>query len=299
MPTYARPRHIVLSALFTGLVALSNASFAGVLPEAQTQLKITLAQQPTSRPMTVAYLPEHRLYVVGDGGLGPIPGDYENTQARSLTHIYDEEGRYKQSVKTGISHRAVYFNEDTRRIESVTYNVSTQAGFSPNTGVFALQFNDAGELLPTTTDIHGFNPAFGSASTMPSYDPVSKRYLAKQERSNEVWLVELDKREKVGEIKLDLAAAGAKTDDISEHFVAYTGIPGEELALLDVDHRSILVYNIEGKFVGKSALPKNIKLRAQNHYNGLGYTRGMFFVYHESEGEFGTYYGFKISDKAQ
>jgi hypothetical protein len=38
-------------------------------------------------------------------------------------------------------------------------------------------------------------------------------------------------------------------------------------------------------------------LRANNHYNGLGYANGLFFVYHEPEGEFGTYYGFRISDK--
>jgi hypothetical protein len=37
-----------------------------------------------------------------------------------------------------------------------------------------------------------------------------------------------------------------------------------------------------------------MKLRAQNHYNGLGYSNGMLFVYHENEGEFGTYYGFKV-----
>jgi hypothetical protein len=37
-----------------------------------------------------------------------------------------------------------------------------------------------------------------------------------------------------------------------------------------------------------------MKLRSQNHFNGLGYTNGMMFIYHEPEGEFGTYYGFKV-----
>jgi hypothetical protein len=70
------------------------------------------------------------------------------------------------------------------------------------------------------------------------------------------------------------------------------------LAILDVDHKAVLIFNVKGGYVGKSVLPKDLKLRAQNHYNGLGYTNNLFFVYDESEGEFGTYYGFKISNKS-
>ena len=114
-----------------------------------------------------------------------------------------------------------------------------------------------------------------------------------------VHIVESPKREKTGEIALDLAAAGAKFDEIGHHFVAYTGVPGEELALLDVDHKAVLVFNLQGKFVAKSALPATLKLRSQNHINGTGYSNGLFFVYAESEGEFGTYYGYRISDQAR
>jgi hypothetical protein len=96
-----------------------------------------------------------------------------------------------------------------------------------------------------------------------------------------------------------LAAAAARFDDISDSYVAFTGIPGEELAVLDVDHKAVLVFDLRGKFVGRSALPSSMKLRANNHYSGHGYANGMFFVYHESEGEFGTYYGFRISGHGQ
>ncbi len=72
---------------------------------------------------------------------------------------------------------------------------------------------------------------------------------------------------------------------------------GEELAILDIDHRAILVFDKNGQFVGKSALPAELKLHANSHYNGLGYANGMIFVYYERVGEFGTYYGFKFSDK--
>jgi hypothetical protein len=37
----------------------------------------------------------------------------------------------------------------------------------------------------------------------------------------------------LGEITLDIASAGAKFDDISDSFIAYTGAKNEELALLD------------------------------------------------------------------
>ena len=97
-----------------------------------------------------------------------------------------------------------------------------------------------------------------------------------------------------GEAVLRAIAAGVAHDDISDLFAAYTGIQGEELLLLDIDHKAILVFSIDGQYVGKSELPKELKLRANNHYTGLGYANQLFFVFHEPEGEFGTYYAFKV-----
>jgi hypothetical protein len=104
----------------------------------------------------------------------------------------------------------------------------------------------------------------------------------------------LKTREHVGEISLALEKAGAVFDGVSDYFVAYTGVKGEELVILDIDHKAILVFNLNGKYVGKSELPKDLKLRSHNHLNGAGYANDMMFIYHESEGEFGTYYGFKV-----
>ena len=272
---------------------------ADVLPEAKVELKIPLTKKPTTRPMTVAYVPYLSRYYIADGGLAPMPGEMEIALSKSQVHAFDAKGNYLESGKPGLDNRSIYFNPNTHKLESVTYNVSSDAGFSPNTGVFAIELTETGDIKDFPTEIAAFNPAFGSASTMPTYDAGNNRYLAKQERSNKVFIVELGKRERVGEITLDFAAAGVVHDDLSEHFIAYTGIPGEELALLDVDHKAVLVFNLDGKLVGKSALPATIKLRAQNHYNGLGYTNGMMFVYHEKDGEVGTYYGVRISDKAQ
>ncbi|MCB5207818.1 hypothetical protein [Methylovorus mays] len=289
-------RFTAISAFCASLV-LALPATAQVLPEAQVGIRIPLVKKPTTRPMGVAYSPLHQRYFVADGGLGPVPGSMDITTSRSEVHVFDATGKYLQSALPGLDNRAIYFNPNTQHIETITYNVSSNAGFTPGTGIFALEINDKGELTDNTNDVLSFNPAFGDAATMPSYDAQRQRYYAKQERSNRVWVVEPKQREKVTEILLDLDAAGAKFDDVSDHFIAYTGITGEELAMLDVDHKAILVFDLNGKLVGKSTLPGNIKLLSQNHYNGVGYSNGMLFVYAEREGEFGTYLGFKISDQ--
>ena len=218
--------------------------------------------------------------------------------SKSEIHSFDTKGNYINSTQAGLDNRSLYFNPNTNLLETATYNISSGAGFTPDTGIYALEIDKDGNLTKQRLERSAFNPAFGDAATMPTYDPSEDRYFAKQERSEKIFVVKLDKREPVAEITLDLAAANVKFDDISDHYVAYTGIPGEELAVVDVDHKGVLIFSINGKFVGRSALPSNLKLRSQNHFNGLGYANGMIFLYHEPEGEFGTYYGFKISDQA-
>lgn len=290
-------KHLALPALLLSLLALS--AQAQVLPEATLGIKIPLIVKPSTRPMTVVYVPEYQRYYIADGGLGPVPGDMENMTSKSAVHVYDSEGKYLQTALPGYNNRSMYYNPTTYQLETVTYNISSDAGFAPDTGIFALELQENGDLKTTSKDVSGYNPAFGDAATMPSYNYDAKVYYAKQEHSNKVFVVELTKREKVGEITLDLKAAGANTDDVHEHYIAYTGVKGEELAILDIDHKAVLVFDTEGKFVGKSALPKTLKLRAQNHYTGTGYTRGMLFIMSEPEGEFGTYYGFKFLELAQ
>ena len=289
-----------LSAISIALLTLTaHQAQAAVLPEAQIAAKITLAKKPTSKPMSIAYVPFYQRYYVADGGLAPTPGDNDAPVSKSQIHVYSAEGQYLQSAKPGFDNRSIYFNQASKQLETVTYNISSNAGFSPNTGIFSLDLDDKGNLTETSKDISGFNAAFGDASTIPTHNPETNLYYAKQGRSNLVWVVDLNKDEKIEEIKLDLKAAGAQFDDITDYYAAYTGIKGEELAVLDVDHKAVLVFDIKGKFVGKSVLPSTLKLRSQNHIAGLGYTNGLFFVYHEPETEFGAFYGFKISDLAK
>ncbi len=279
---------------FISSALLGSQLQAQVLPEAAIGIKFALAKKSTTRPMTVAYIPLFKRYYVADGGLAPMGSEFEAASSKSQIHSYDDTGKYINSAKPGYDNRSIYFNTNSNALETITYNVSSDVGFSPNTGIYAIRLTETGELTDNSDEVMQFNPAFGHSGTMPTYDAENKRYFAKQGRSDKVFIVDPKLREKVGEITLDLAKAGALFDDVSDLFVAYTGVKGEELILLDIDHKAALVFDITGKFVAKSALPKDMKLRSQNHFNGIGYANDMLFVYHDSEGEFGTYYGFKV-----
>lgn len=285
---------LFISIFSTSVLLTATSLKAEVLPEAVQGIKIALAKKPSTRPMTVAYVPNVKHYYIADGGLAPMGSEFEAPISRSQIHAYDDTGKYINSAKPGYDNRSIYYNANTNKLETITYNISSEVGFSPNTGIYSIDLSDTGEVKDTSIEIMQFNPAFGYANTMPSYDAANKRYFAKQGRSGVVFIVDPKLREKVSEITLDLAKAGVAFDDISDSFVAFTGVKGEELLVLDIDHKAALVFDVAGKFVAKSALPKDLKLHAQNHYNGLGYANDMLFVFNENEGEFGTYYGLKI-----
>ena len=233
---------------------------AQVLPEAAVGIKIPLAKKPTTRPQTVAYVPGLKRYYIADGGLAPMGSELEAPISKSANSTYDDAGKYVNSAKPGYDNRSIYYNANTQKLETITYNISSEVGFAPNTGMYAIKLSETGEVTDSSDEIMQFNPAFGSASTMPTYDAENKRYFAKQARSDKVFIVDPKLREKVSEITLDLAKAGAAFDDISDGFVAYTGIKGEELVLLDIDHKAALVFDLTGKFVAKSELPKDDKI---------------------------------------
>lgn len=287
-------QHITTTLSGLALFCLTLTAHADILPKAEVGVKIPLVKKPTTRPMAVAYLPSNQHYYIADGGLAPMGSEFEAPISKSEVHAFTADGNYVNSAKPGYDNRSLYYNPNSGKLETITYNISSAVGFSPNTGIYSLDVGEKGEVLGTSGDVAQFNPAFGDAGTMPSYDPVSKRYFAKQDRGNLVFVVDAKQREKLQEIKLDFAKAQVAHDDVSDHYIAFTGVAGNELALLDVDHKAVLIFDLNGQFVGKSVLPATMKLRSQNHFNGLGYTNGMMFVYHEPEGEFGTYYGFKV-----
>ena len=282
--------------LLTCLTILNTANLhAEINKDAEFIFKINLAKEPTTKPQTIAYVPVEKKYYVADGGLAARGSDYEAPISKSLIHTFDEKGKYLDSTRAGFDNRSIYFNQKTRNLEVITYNVSTAAGFAPMTGIFSLEIGDKGLLTAKSEVVSQPSASFGSAGTMPSHDPKNNLYYAKQENSNVVFVVDAKSKELKQEIKLDFDTPGVLHHDVASHFIAFTEKPGEELILLDVDHKRFLIYDKDGKYQGASALPKSLKVRAQNHFSGLGYTsNGYYFVYIASDGEFGSYHAFKV-----
>ena len=282
--------------LLTCLTILNTANLhAEINKDAEFIFKINLAKEPTTKPQTIAYVPVEKKYYVADGGLAARGSDYEAPISKSLIHTFDEKGKYLDSTRAGFDNRSIYFNQKTRNLEVITYNVSTAAGFAPMTGIFSLEIGDKGLLTAKSEVVSQPSASFGSAGTMPSHDPKNNLYYAKQENSNVVFVVDAQSKELKQEIKLDFDTPSVLHHDVASHFIAFTEKPGEELILLDVDHKRFLIYDKDGKYQGASALPKSLKVRAQNHFSGLGYTsNGYYFVYIASDGEFGSYHAFKV-----
>lgn len=268
---------------------------AKIIEDAELAFKIPLVKPPTSMPQTVAYIPVEKKYYVADGGLAPMGSAYEAPISKSLIHTFDENGKYIESTRAGFDNRSIYFNERSSKLETITYNISSAAGFAPMTGIFSLSLDEEGLLTGKSDTIANSSPAFGSASTMPSYDPKNNIYYAKQERTNSVFAISAENYQLLNDIKLDFKTPKVEHHDVADSFIAFTGKSNEEFILLDVDHKRFLVYDINGNYKGLSKLPINLKVRSKNHFNGLGYTlNGYYFLYIDSEGEFGTYYAFKV-----
>ena len=281
---------IIYTVLFILLTSLNT--FAEVLPEAQLEMKIPLSKEPSTRPMTVAFIPGEKKYYIADGGLSPVGNE---PFSKSQVHVYDEKGTYIKSFSPGFDNRSIYYNENSKALETVTYNISSAAGFFPNTGIFSLKLDDQGLLTNKSDTVSRFSESFGSAGTMPTYDAKNNQYFAKQEKSNIVRVIDASSNDIKSEIELDFSAAKVEHHDVTDHYIAFTNVPGHELMLLDVDHKKFLVFNLKGDLVGTSELAKDLKIRAKNHFNGLGYTNnGLFFLYIDSEGEFGTYHAYKV-----
>jgi len=273
----------------------SSHAYSEIINSAELVFKINIVKKPTTRPQTVAYVPGEKKYYIADGGLAARGSDYEAPISKSLIHTYDNNGKYIESTRAGFDNRSIYFNEKTSTLETITYNVSTAAGFAPMTGIFSLELNDKGLLTAKSDVVSQPSASFGSAGTMPTYDSKNNLYYAKQEKSNLVFVLDGKSKKLKKEIKLDFDTPKVMHHDVASHFVAFTGIPGEELILLDVDNKRFLIYDRDGKYKGNSSLPKSLKIRSQNHFNGLGYTiNGYFFLYIDSEGEHGSYHAYKV-----
>src|SRR4051812_986071 len=103
------------------LFAVVNAAEAQILPNAEVGIKIPLVKKPSTRPMTVAHIPGLKRYYIADGGLAPMPTEFEAAVSKSLIHSYDDEGKYVNSSRPGYDNRSIYYNPKTDKLETITY----------------------------------------------------------------------------------------------------------------------------------------------------------------------------------
>ena len=282
----------LLLSLFMVFVEVAQAD---INEQAELIFKIPLKKEPTTRPQTIAYIPVEKKYYIADGGLAPMGSNSQAPISKSLIHTYDEKGNYIESTRPGFDNRSIYFNTNKAELETITYNVSAAAGFAPMTGIYTLELDDDGLLTGKSNDIINTVFAFGSSGTMPSFDAKNNLYFAKQEKSNKVIVVDAKSYEVKKTIELDFKTPKVKPYDVTSHFIAFSDVKDYELILLDVENKRFLIYDTNGSFKGESKLPKDLKLRSKNYFNGLGYTlNGYYFVYIDSEGEFGTYHAYKV-----
>ncbi|MBT3827060.1 MAG: hypothetical protein HOF49_04430 [Nitrosomonadales bacterium] len=287
----------IMLVLLSTITVYAGSLNAEIKEQAELIFKIPLKKEPTTRPQTIAYIPVEKKYYIADGGLAPMGSNSQAPISKSLVHTYDEKGNYIESTRPGFDNRSIYFNTKKNKLETITYNVSAAAGFAPMTGIYSLELDDDGLLTGKSGDIINTVFAFESSGTMPSFDGKNNLYYAKQEKSNKVIVVDAEEFAAKKTIELDFKTPKVQHHDVASHFVAFTDVKNNELILLDIDHKRFLVYDTKGKFKGESMLPKNLKLRSKNHFNGLGYTlNGYYFVYIDSEGEFGTYHAYKVLD---
>jgi len=152
--------------LAMAIALTAHAAVAEVLPKAEVGIKIPMVKKPTTRPMTVAYEPNFKNYYIADGGLAPMGSEFEAPISKSEIHTYDTKGEYLNSKKPGYDNRSIYFNPNTKQLETVTYNISSAAGFAPNTGIYGLKLSESGEMTIHSTDAGQTNPAFGDAECL-------------------------------------------------------------------------------------------------------------------------------------
>ena len=95
-------KQLLITTFITSAFLGSTSLQAQVLPEAILGIKIPLAKKPSSRPMTVAYVPELKHYYIADGGLAPMGSEFEAPISKSQIHAYDDTGKYINSAKPGL-----------------------------------------------------------------------------------------------------------------------------------------------------------------------------------------------------
>ena len=272
------------TAVFAALgfvAALAGSSYATAVPVVLANGVHTIDLQTDGSgvtPMNVTYDPGQANYYSGRGGneTGPL-------------YVWDTAGNQLQSfTPTGIDLRSLNFNANTGDIEAVTFAAQNGGGPFGTQGLVRMNRTAGGLFQNPNAQILASMPGLPGNQTMPAYNAATNQFYAR-EGSATVNVVSRVNGSLAGTVNLDVAAAG--NPQLVTYGLGYDSF-FDVFVELDVSNNRAEVFDINGNFLGQSALAG---LANVDQSYGMGYANGQIFVY---DGADNRWEGFRIFEAA-
>ena len=234
-------------------------------------------------PQNIAFDPTLGRYYGGTGG-----------STNDSAYVWDATGQLVQAFHPiNIDLRAMNFNPVTGGIEAVTFDARSGNG----SGALMALARDADGLFTSTmaTPLLASMPGVIDEQSAPVYDPARHAFYSLGTQSDpalagHVNVVSRTNGALVGQIKLDLAAAGSPT--LQGEFIGFDPAV-QALIGMTADRTQAMVFSSrDGSFLGASTLPS---FSTESIPEGFGYGNGHLFVFDSAQRE---YRGFDVINTA-
>jgi hypothetical protein len=194
-------------------------------------------------------------------------------------HVWDINGNPLQSTVVGTDVRSLNYNPNTGNIEIVSFDAVDCCGLS------TLGLDGSGHMTGSNPVISGALPGLNGTQSMPAYDPLTN-HLYSRNVGGTINVVDRNSGLLVNTINLNLAAAGNPNLQLQTlGFDSFFDV----FVTIDLTNTRALVHDINGNYLGASALPVGTPLAAS--FN-MGYANGQLFV--TADGGSFAYHGFRI-----
>ncbi|MEO0529545.1 MAG: hypothetical protein AAF266_03105 [Planctomycetota bacterium] len=212
-------------------------------------------------------------------GFGLYYGSHIGSRDYSA-HVWNAQGTEVQTIsRLGIDVRSLNFNPGTGDVEVISFDALNSGG------LYTLGLDEAGRMTGTNPLVRGPLSGLNGRQTMPAYNAASDVFYSRG-LGETVHIVNRRDGQLAGTIQLDLNAAGGGS--LQSQTVGFDPVHGA-LITVDTANERALVHDLNGTFLGASALPTGLPLELS--YN-MGYANGQLFVT-TAERSF-TYRGFQI-----
>lgn len=207
----------------------------------------TYGQAPQSvAKQTMSYTTKSPLASIGFSvAYNPLNGLYYtavySTEKDYPLEVFDQNGQFKGAVKSNCDVRGLWWNDKRAQLEG---NGPGDVGFVgyqlDGNGLVAR----GGCRVVSSADVL---PLFNSVA---AYDPVHDQVMAYSPG-----MISLYEREGFHPSGTKVLKGKIKADGFSENTVAYSGLTGFEIAVLDYQNKEVLFFNANGKYQTRTSLP--------------------------------------------